>query len=475
MTALYSLLPPLTKIRNLCQEEERFCALPDTLLTTFIQEALEEVRQQIKVGKWTEEALKTVDWKHYVSHYTQRQLQRKIVRVLNGTGVILHTGLGRAVLSESSLNAIQEEAQGYTLVEVDRESGERNEREDYLKGLLQRITGAESALLVNNNAAATVLVLNEIAKGKEVIVSRGQLVEIGGSFRIPEIMECSGALLKEVGSTNKTHLRDYEKAIHPSTALLMKIHTSNFRIVGFSQNVSLPELVELGKKHQLPVADDLGAGALIDFTSFGLDYEPRVQDSIQAGADLVLFSGDKLVGACQAGIIVGKASWIKRLRKNPLYRAFRVDKLTLLTLENTLRYFLDPHWAVQHIPCLKMMNEKKETLFQRGLELQKALPPLSCPFFQVELLDGFSAIGSGSLPTAQLPTTLLALIPQSLSAQALAKKLRENSPCIFSRVQDNKVLLDLRTLRPQEDPLLLKALLQLHHPPSEKEFKSEKF
>lgn len=457
---LYPLLPPVTKLRDDCIASGLFHSYPLSFLMTTIQKTLENFRQEIQQNKWSASDLKAQDWLALLQIRCQERIRPKTVRVLNGTGVILHTGLGRAVLSQESLQAIQEQVAGYTLVEVERESGERNEREVHVKALLQEITGAESAVLVNNNAAATVIVLNTLALQKEVILSRGQLVEIGGSFRIPEIMECSQAILKEVGSTNKTRLSDYERAINEKTGMLMKIHTSNFKIMGFTETVPLEALVQLGKKYQLPVVDDLGAGAFINLSKLHLEPEPTVQDSLNAGADVVLFSGDKLIGACQAGIIVGKEKWMKQIRKNPLYRAMRVDKLTLTVLEQTLIHFLDETWAFEKIPTLRMMRESQDSIRTRAQAVKTILENKKSSL-KIQLQEGFSTIGSGSLPTVNLPSAVLAITHPTLRADQLARKLRIGTPCVFTRVQENTVLLDFRTLLPDEEELLLQALQQI--------------
>ena len=459
--SLYRLLPPVSKLRDDCQKTESLQHFPTSFLLKTIQETLETLRQEIQQQQWNAKKLSDIEWISFIAQKCQEEITPKTIRVLNGTGVILHTGLGRAPLSEASLQAIQEQVRGYTLVEVERNSGERNEREVHLRKLLQKITHAESAVIVNNNAAATVLVLNEMAQGKEVIISRGQLVEIGGSFRIPEIMECSHAILREVGATNKTHLNDYEKAIGPNTAMIMKVHPSNFRIVGFTESVPLEELVALGQKYQLPVVDDLGSGALIDLEKLNLEAEPTVQDSLKSGADLTLFSGDKLMGGCQAGIIVGKERFVQRLRKNPLYRAFRVDKLTLAVLEATLLHFLDESWALEKVPTLRMIRLPKEELTQRAQILKTKLESFSLPF-RIQLRDDFSAIGSGSLPTVHLPTTVLTFQHSHWDAKQFAQKLRLNTPCVFTRIQENQVCLDLRTIFPDEETLLETAFRQIN-------------
>jgi L-seryl-tRNA(Ser) seleniumtransferase len=331
------------------------------------------------------------------------ELRPRLCRAINATGIILHTGLGRAVLPPAALRAIADEQRGYSLLEVDRGTGERTEREVHVSALLRRMTGAEAAIVVNNNSGATMLALSALAAGREVVVSRGQLIEIGGSFRLPDIMQTSGAKLVEVGTTNKTHLADYERAITPATGLLMRVHSSNYRIVGFTEAVGLGDLVALGKKHNIPVLDDIGSGAMVDFARWGLEDEPRVHDSVKGGADVTLFSGDKLLGGPQSGILVGKAEVIRRIRKNPLFRALRVDKLTLTALEATLKLFLDPDRLLQEHPTLRMIAKGREALASEAARLAERLRAV--PGLEVEVIEDASEVGGGSVPGLSLPTS----------------------------------------------------------------------
>jgi len=381
-------------------------------------------------------------------------------RVVNATGIILHTGLGRAVLAPKALKQIQEQLHSYSLLQLDIETAERSKRDGYIEWLLQQLTGAEAATVVNNNAAATAIVLNTVAKEKEVIVSRGQLVEIGGSFRLPDVMAFSGAKLVEVGTTNKTHRHDYINAITENTAAILRVHPSNYKIQGFSSEVSLDELVDIAHKHSLVMIDDVGAGALIDFSRFGFEPEPLLADSIKKGADIVTSSADKLIGASQGGIILGRAELINAVRKNQFARIVRVGKLTLAALEATLKLFLDESAALTEVPTLEMLMRPLSEITNKAQhiasELNKTLSGAA-----VTTICGFSQTGSGSLPTQNLATTLVAIQPEKINAALLAKQLRQWSTAIFARIQNEQVLIDPRTLRDDDDKILVQALLEV--------------
>jgi len=386
------------------------------------------------------------------------QMEPHLKCLVNATGVILHTNLGRAPLSEPVCQRIVEIASRYSNLELDLNTGERGERYSHVEGLLTKLTGADSALVVNNNAAAVLLVLNTFAQGKEVIVSRGQLIEIGGSFRIPDIMLKSGAILKEVGTTNKTHLRDYREAITPNTAFLLKVHTSNYRILGFTSEVSLEELVQLGKEYQIPVMEDLGSGSLIDLSRYGLEKEPTVPQCIQAGVDVVTFSGDKLLGAPQAGLIVGKAPYIEKLKSNPLTRAIRVDKMTLAGLEAVLQEYLDPEKAIQRIPTLRMLTMPLAELEVRARNLLDLLKKEMVSSFSARILEDSSQVGGGALPLQKLPTKVVAVRPLKFSVQRLEARLRAYHPPILARIQNDELLLDPRTMEEAQVPLVAEAI-----------------
>lgn len=384
-------------------------------------------------------------------------VRMNLKEVINCTGVVLHTNLGRSLLSDSIKEEIWSVAAGYSTLEINIETGKRGSRYSHVTEILRFLTGAEDALVVNNNAAAVMLVLGTIAKNKEVIVSRGQLVEIGGSFRVPDVMEQSGAKLVDVGTTNKTHLWDYEKAIGEDTAALLKVHTSNYKILGFTEEVSLKDMVALGQRKNIPVIEDLGSGVLVDFQKYGLCHEPTVQESIAAGADIVTFSGDKLLGGPQAGIIVGNKYWIDKMKKNPLTRAIRIDKLTMAALEATLKLYLDEEEAVKKIPTLNRLLEGVESISARAEKLLNML--LSNEFdITVKIEDDFSQAGGGALPLEKLPTKVLTIIPSHMSVSKLEERLRKYKTPVITRVQDGKLIIDLRTVRERDFDIIIKAI-----------------
>jgi len=384
-------------------------------------------------------------------------LQPRLRTVINATGIVLHTNLGRAPIAEEAATAAYEAARGYLNLELDLETGKRSSRQNPIRDWVCRLTGAESATVVNNNAAATVIALRALAQGREVIVSRGQLIEIGGSFRIPEIMAVSGATLREVGTTNITRLSDYEKAITPATAALMQVHTSNYRIAGFTESVSTAELVTLGKQFSLPVIDDIGSGALIDFNRFGFSGEPMARDSISAGADLVLFSGDKLLGGPQAGILAGRKELIQRVEKDPLMRAFRCDKMTLAALEATLRIYMNEEAALRDIPVLRMLGVPLDELKKRATALAKRLRIIET-LASVEVVDDVAYVGGGSLPDQQMKTWVVEVKPRAGSDADFAYRLRVGTPAVMARIRDGKIVFDLRTIFPDQVDALVEAV-----------------
>ncbi|MBI3089053.1 MAG: L-seryl-tRNA(Sec) selenium transferase [Candidatus Tectomicrobia bacterium] len=459
-------LPAVDEILRHPLVAEQAGGLPHRLLVAAVREAIEAARQRIlqavspdQAGERESAALagEVVARLRQVRHPQLR-------RVINATGVILHTNLGRSVLAEEAMQAIQRTAASYTNLEYDLQAGERGERYEHLRALLRRLAGAEDALVVNNNAAAVLLSLQALAQGREVIVSRGELVEIGGSFRIPEIMALSGALLREVGTTNKTRLADYEGAIGPHTALLLKVHPSNFRVVGFAEEVPPAELAALGRRRNLPVMVDLGSGSFLS----GLPGdEPTVPDVVAAGADLVCFSGDKLLGGPQAGIIVGARDLLRRLQRHPLTRAVRVDKLTLAALEATLRLYLDEARARRHVPTLRLLTLTPEELAVLAKELAKRLREVLDSRFTIELAETTSAPGGGSLPTLELPTTAVALRCDSLGSAAIERHLRGGEPPVIARVRHDVVLLDVRTLLPDDLSDLVRSAARLATLPPE--------
>jgi L-seryl-tRNA(Ser) seleniumtransferase len=386
------------------------------------------------------------------------QIQPRLRPVINATGVVIHTNLGRAPLHSSAIKHLIEVSKTYSNLEYDLDRGERGSRYTHIEEILCRLSGAESALVVNNNAGAVLLVLNTLAEGKEVIVSRGELVEIGGAFRIPDVMKRSGTLLREVGTTNRTHLSDYQKAIGPQTALLLKVHTSNFRVMGFASEVSLQDLVQLGREHQLPVVDDLGSGCLIDLTQYGLEKEPTVQEAIKTGVDAVTFSGDKLLGGPQAGIILGKKKFLDLFKINPLTRALRIDKLTLAALESTLLLYLDEKKTMEEIPTLRMLSLDTRRLKRRGRRLLKRLSGMTNKKMTFTLKEDVSQVGGGALPLQELPTIVVAIKPLDFSVNNLEENLRKGDPPIISRISKEELILDMRTVFDEEIPLLAAGL-----------------
>lgn len=373
-------------------------------------------------------------------------------RVINASGIIVHTNLGRSVLSEAAARAVDDVARHYSTLEFDVESGERGSRHVHCESLLCALTGAEAAMAVNNNAAAVMMGLAAFARGKEAIVSRGQLVEIGGSFRIPDIMRESGATMVEVGATNKTHLADYEAAITVNTGLILKVHSSNYRVVGFTAEVPVNELVELGARHGVPVMEDQGSGVLVDLRKYGLPYEPTVRESIEQGAAFVSCSGDKLLGGPQAGIIVGRHDIIAKLKKHPMARALRLDKMTLAALEATLRAYLDEERAIAEIPTLRMLTMPIDECRTRAAELAARIGTALGEAAEVGVIDEVARAGGGAMPLADIPTAVVTIAPYACSAAELERRLRLGAePAIITRVNQDRVLIDPRTLVSAEE------------------------
>jgi L-seryl-tRNA(Ser) seleniumtransferase len=420
-------------------------------VTSKCREIVDELRTELRHGKGRTDELKEESILIRVENRIRAESTPGLVRVVNATGTILHTNLGRALLPQAAIDAMTAVA-GYPInLEYDLAAGKRGRREEMIQRLLVELTGAEGATVVNNNAAAVLLGLNTFAQGKEVIVSRGELIEIGGAFRIPEVMAKSGAILKEVGSTNRTHPADYENAISDRTALLLKVHTSNYKVVGFTSEVTLDQLVAIGKKHNIPVMEDLGSGALIDLSRYGLPKEPIVSERIRAGADVVTFSGDKILGGPQAGLMVGRREWVERINKNHLQRALRCGKLTLAALEATLRLYRQAPDIIQAIPTLRAFTRSVDEIRQFG---EAVLPRLQAALgdgFRFLLEDSTSQIGSGALPTEELPSLAISIDHPELGATAIAEKFRGANPPIIGRINDNRFLLDLRTIFDPED------------------------
>jgi len=379
-----------------------------------------------------------------------------LVPVINATGVVIHTNLGRAALSEKILNNVLMVGRGFSNLEYDLKTGKRGQRNSHIKRLLRQITCAEDALIVNNNAAAVFLCLNTLAKGKEVIVSRSELVEIGGSFRIPDVMSASNAVLREVGTTNKTHLYDYTAAINEATALILKVHQSNYRIIGFTDDVKIEELAALGKKYDIPVMYDLGSGCLIDLKPYGLRDEPSVQEILKAGVDVISFSGDKLLGGPQGGVIIGKKKLIERIQKNPLARAVRTDKLTIAAFEATLMEYMDVETAKKEIPVLNMLLQPPEEIRTRAKKIAAGLRRI-VKDAEIDVVEDTSQAGGGSLPGAEFTTFAVSIRSQGISVNDLEARLRQSSPPVIARIKGNSLILDARTIRKDEITGAVKA------------------
>ncbi len=445
---LYSSIPKVDEFLMHDQIKNLLESYPRSAVTDAVREELDELRRQIKaLTDETAESFSVEPQKlsERVSIRLKALFANHLKRVINASGVVIHTNLGRSLAAPSILEHLAEISGRYSNLEYDLETGKRGTRYSHVEDILCRLTGAEAALVVNNNAAAVMLALSTLASGKEAVISRGQLVEIGGSFRIPEVMKASGACMVEVGTTNKTHLKDYSEAVTDNTGVLLKVHTSNFRVLGFVQEISIEELVILGSGLDIPVMEDLGSGSLLDLSRYGLTKEPTVSESIRSGADVVTFSGDKMLGGPQAGIILGKKRFVDAMKKNQLTRALRVDKMTLTLLESTLRLYLDEERAMAEIPTLRMLTAGKAELTEKAEKLQELLN--SAPYGGAsELIDGESEVGGGSLPLEKLSTTLLAVTPSRISANESVNSLRSLNIPVICRVQDDRLLFDPRTI-----------------------------
>ncbi|SMO34160.1 L-seryl-tRNA(Sec) selenium transferase [Balnearium lithotrophicum] len=455
MRELYRRIPKVDTFIN----DEELLELLDSRPKFFLKKAVEIVLSDLrrKIAKGEISDFSYDELKESVKEKLKELIRPKLHKVINATGVVLHTNLGRAPISKRVAEHLVEVITGYSNLEYDLERGRRGLRYRNLEWILKELTGAEDVCIVNNNAGAVLLVLSALAKGKEVIVSRGELIEIGGSFRIPDVMEQSGALLREVGTTNKTHIWDYERAVNENTALLLKVHTSNYRILGFTESVPTKELVELGRKYGIPVYEDLGSGSFVDVRKLGLSYEPTVQDILKAGVDVVSFSGDKLLGGAQAGIILGKKEYVERIKKHPLNRALRIDKMTLAVLEATLTYYLDEALAFEEIPVWKFLSQKRDDVRKKA---EKLVSELEKSEFRgkVEIVEDRVEVGGGALPLQTLPTYCVSVKLDSMSESELDKRLRGNYPPIVGRIKDGKFLIDMFTVFEEEIPTVVRAL-----------------
>jgi len=448
----------LPSVERLLEHEKlRTLDVPRALVVDAVRAVLEDARRRIRSGA---DGIDADGLAEAAAAQAAGASRRSLGYAVNATGVILHTGLGRAVLSREACEAIAEVAGGHSNLEIDRKSGKRGSRLEHVEELLCKLTGAQAAAVVNNNAAAVLLAVNTLAQGSRVIISRGQLVEIGGSFRIPDVIARAGAALVEVGTTNRTRISDYESAVAPGDCLILRVHASNFRIVGFTEQPELSELVELARSAGVPMMDDLGSGALIDMTEFGLSEEPMVQTSVAAGCDVVTFSGDKLLGGPQAGVLVGRQEIISRCISNPLYRALRVDKLTLAGLEATMRLYLDRDLALEAIPVLRHIRRAPDEILRQARALARRLRA-AAPSWQIGIVPGFSQVGGGSLPGESLPTSLIAIKSAAHSADDLCRLFRLNDPPIFGRIEKDAFLLDPRTLQQPEGRIIVQCAQRL--------------
>jgi L-seryl-tRNA(Ser) seleniumtransferase len=419
-------------------------------VTEAVRDCLQSLRERILSGEEVEVNEQVLA--EVTAGLLDRVFRPSLCRVVNATGIIVHTGLGRAVMPKECLDALSEIASGYCLLEMSRESGKRSHRMEHVEGLLKRITGAEAAHVVNNDAAAVMLTLRTLAPGKEAICSRAEQVEIGGSFRLPEIITNSGVKLVDVGTTNRTYVSDYENAISENTGVIVKAHTSNYRVVGYVERPGLEELVAVGRKHGVPVVYDIGSGAFVRLAD-----EPTVQDALASGVDIVCFSGDKLLGGPQAGIIVGGEEYISRIKKNPMARAVRVGKVTLILLEALLKIYLDPEGAGARIPAVFMHNEPLEDVAKKARSLARKIKRAGIPW-DIDVVESASELGGGSTPGKEIPSMAVSLRNGPVSPDELAHRLRMGRPCIFPYTRDDRVMFDVRTMLPGEDEMVVESL-----------------
>ncbi|MDU1411524.1 MAG: L-seryl-tRNA(Sec) selenium transferase [Clostridium sp.] len=440
------LLRKLPKIDELLKTElveDMMKSYSRTIVLDSLREAIEHYREGIL--KDTINSVSVEEILDLSTKILQDKDKMHLRRVINATGTVIHTNLGRSILGKKAIENVINVAVNYNNLEYDIEAGKRGSRYSHIEELIVALTGAEAALVVNNNAAAIMLVLDTLAKNKEAVVSRGELVEIGGSFRIPEVMKFSGATLVEVGTTNRTHLYDYENSITENTGVFLKVHTSNFKVCGFTEAVPLKDLVELGQKNDVPVIEDIGSGVLIDFSKYGFTHEPTVQESIEAGIDVITFSGDKMLGGPQAGIIVGKKKYIDKMKKNQLTRALRVDKMTLAALEGTLKYYIDEKDAIKNIPSLNMILMDKAEVKKKCTLLKRKLQN-NTKGFTYSIESGESMVGGGSMPTEKIETFVIKVKSEFISPEEMETKLRLGDPSLIARVYDDALVLDGRTL-----------------------------
>ena len=454
---LLSQIPAINKILLLDEVKSLIQEYSEVAVKSAIKNYIDEIKQEIL----NEELHEVPSLEKIVEEVTQivkSEDKNSLRRVINATGTILHTNLGRSLLSQKIKENIESVAFNYSNLEFDIDNKKRGSRYVHLIDIIKKLTGAEDVLVVNNNAAAVLLTLNTLVKNKEIVVSRGELVEIGGAFRIPEIIKLSGGTPVEVGTTNKTHLKDYENAITDNTGALLKVHTSNYKIVGFTKEVSNEEISYLARENELVSINDLGSGQFVDFSRFGLPYEPTVKEVLDSGIDIVTFSGDKLLGGPQAGIIVGKKEYIEQMKKNQLTRALRVDKMTLAALEATLKLYLDEKEALEHIPTLHMISLSKERLFAKAEVLKTRFSDLD---FKITIAEDKAEVGGGSYPASYLDSVVVKLEHPRLSATDIERRLLEVEIPIITRIKDNELIFDMRTLRTREFDLVKQALIEV--------------
>jgi len=453
-------LPGVDRLLELAKTDPDFIGIPKSVITSAVRQVIDFHRQLILNNhpKISKENLTDAQLLLEAKASVNKAMSPNLDRLINATGVVVHTNLGRSLLADAAIDHIRAVAGRYSNLEFNLAEGKRGSRYVAVEDLICELTGGESAMVVNNNAAAVLLCLDTVAKNKEVIVSRGELVEIGGSFRIPDVMAKSGAILKEVGATNRTHLHDYQRAITDQTGLLLKVHTSNFAVIGFTSSVSLNEMVELGAHHGLPVMEDLGSGTLVDFSRYGLTKEPTVQESVAAGVDIVTFSGDKLLGGPQAGIIVGGKAIMDKIKQNPLTRALRIDKLTLAGLESTLRLYRDEEKAINAIPTLRMLSCPLPDIQKKARRLAGMIGRLKDSRIHAHIVDLPSKAGGGALPLLDLPSKSVSVRIDGLSADALETHMRNHQPPIIGRIMDDIYLMDMRTVLNDELPDIIAAL-----------------
>jgi len=460
---LLRLLPGVDQLLEQSKKDRYFDNIPKAVVINSIRHTLDSRRNRILAADQiiAEQSLSDIRIMELVKEAVAKAMTTNLKPLINATGVVVHTNLGRSLLPAEVIDNLAQIAGRYSNLEYDLAAGKRGSRYSIVEDILCEISMAEAGMVVNNNAAAVLLCLETLARGKEVIVSRGELVEIGGSFRVPDVMAKSGGILKEVGTTNRTHLKDYENALGDNTALMLKVHRSNYSVIGFTAEVSLKELVGLGTKHRLPVMEDLGSGTFIDFTKYGLVQEPTVQESVAAGVDVVTFSGDKLLGGPQAGIILGKKQIVDRIKQNPLARALRIDKMTLAALETTLRLYRDEDRAIRQIPTLRMLTMDLNELANRADRLADELSAIGDSRLEISRLERSSKAGGGAMPLLELPSKCLGIKVQGMSANKLEKNMRLNSPPIIGRIEDDRFIMDPRTLLEADLPIIRTAFEKL--------------